>query len=144
MTYDDEYALESHRSTITIAIEAVRALLLANGGAVVAILTFLGDVSDKPESVAPARVASALVLFSFGLAGAIAALILGYFAQANFTHGKISEDEKPVTAAEKRAKRLGVPLLTLAVIATIFSLSRFVLGVQEVAQSLLQPAASTR
>ena len=43
----DDHAIETHKSMISISIEAIKHLALLNGGAIVALLGFLGQVSNR-------------------------------------------------------------------------------------------------
>lgn len=76
----------NHQSSVTFAIEGIRALLLANGGAVLAILTFCGNATS--DQVDLRVIASSLGLFAWGLAAALACALFGYVSQALFTDAK--------------------------------------------------------
>jgi hypothetical protein len=52
MTFDEEHTLETFKSLITVSMEGLKTLLLVNGGAVVALVAFLGQSSLGP-SLAP-------------------------------------------------------------------------------------------
>lgn len=43
MSFNEEHALETYKSLITVSMEGLKTLLLINGGAVVAMLAFLGQ-----------------------------------------------------------------------------------------------------
>jgi hypothetical protein len=43
MPYQDEHALETFKSLITVSVEGLKTLLLINGGAIVALLAFIGQ-----------------------------------------------------------------------------------------------------
>lgn len=49
MTFDEEHALETFKSLITVSMEGLKVLLLINGGAVVALLAFLGQSALGPK-----------------------------------------------------------------------------------------------
>ena len=46
MGFDQDHALETYKSMISLGTEALKALLLINGGAIVALLAFLGQVPN--------------------------------------------------------------------------------------------------
>jgi hypothetical protein len=48
MTFEEEHAIETFKSLITISVEGQKILLLINGGAVVALLAFLGQSTLGP------------------------------------------------------------------------------------------------
>ncbi|WP_395668964.1 hypothetical protein [Rhodoferax sp.] len=49
MSFKEEHALETYRSLISVSMEGLKSLLLVNGGAVVAVVAFLGQSSLGPE-----------------------------------------------------------------------------------------------
>lgn len=46
MTFEQDQAIETYKSMITIGTEALKALQLVNGGAIVALLAYLGQDSN--------------------------------------------------------------------------------------------------
>jgi len=48
MTFQDDHALETYKSMISVSGDAIKNLLLINGGAVVAMLAYLGQSSQGP------------------------------------------------------------------------------------------------
>ena len=50
-----EHAVETYKSLIQISVETMKLLALLNGGAVVALLAYLGNVSGKGASVPDMR-----------------------------------------------------------------------------------------
>lgn len=65
MSYEQDHALETFKSLITISVEGLKTLLLINGGAIVAILAFLGQ-SPLGTTLAPG-LAIPVVLFVVGV-----------------------------------------------------------------------------
>lgn len=64
---------------IAFALESVKAILLLNGAAAVAVLTFIGnEKSGSPWLVA------GLVLFALGAASAVPTMILAYLTQLQY------------------------------------------------------------
>jgi len=76
-----EITRDSERAVIAFATLGLKSLLLANGGALVALLTFLGNVQGFPS----ARVAIwwAFALFVAGLFLALISVVFAYFAQSS-------------------------------------------------------------
>lgn len=74
----------SHQLATQYAIEGLKALTLAQGGAVVAILSFAGNAG--PDRIKPALVASSLTWFAWGLASALVTFLTTYTAQGFATH----------------------------------------------------------
>jgi hypothetical protein len=66
MPFHDDHLLETFKSLVLISIEGLKALLLVNGGAVVALLAFLGQSSLGP-TIAP-RAAEPISWFVAGTA----------------------------------------------------------------------------
>ncbi len=77
------WAVESTKATIQFAVEAIRAVILVNGGAAVAILAFLGNAASKSSSIQldVVPISAALGHFAFGLAGGVACAAFSYLAQ---------------------------------------------------------------
>jgi len=55
MALDQQHAAETYKSLITISVEVFKALVLLNGGAVVALLAYLGQAANKSQVAAHAR-----------------------------------------------------------------------------------------
>lgn len=51
MNFSEEHAVETYKSLISISVEGLKTLLLINGGAVIAILTYIGN-SAQGKSLA--------------------------------------------------------------------------------------------
>lgn len=79
MNIKDEHWLETYRSLITISLEGFRYLALVNGGAIVALLAYLGDVQSNSSPVPGLR--WAMGGFLVGLACWGGALLFSYITQ---------------------------------------------------------------
>jgi len=66
MSFDKEHFNETYRSLITISMEALKFLSLANGGAAVAILAYLGSASANPSANVP-DMSSSMASFLAGI-----------------------------------------------------------------------------
>jgi hypothetical protein len=95
MTFDDDHRLETYKSMLSIAVEGFKVLLLINGGAVVAMLAYLGQPSHGTEVAQ-----NAWLPLSFFVAGIMACAVTffsSYWAQLALYTGKalpMSESHK--------------------------------------------------
>lgn len=78
---------ETYKSLITISVECLKILAIVNGGAAVAVLTYVGNVvtrtSDHHLDIARAYIVSALIIICYctGLFFTLVAFILAYCVQ---------------------------------------------------------------
>lgn len=79
MTFDEEHALETYKSLIGFGTEALKAMQLLNGGAIVALLAYLGQV--KPEASVAKSIGCPLMFFIIGLSISTFAFLLAYLTQ---------------------------------------------------------------
>jgi hypothetical protein len=77
--FEKEHGIETFRSLITIAVAALQTLVLLNGGALVALLAFLGQLENRAEFAG--RVGRPAAFFIAGLVLAAAAFISAYVTQ---------------------------------------------------------------
>lgn len=75
----NDHAMETYRSLITISIEALKVLVLLNGGAIVALLAYLGQVEARHELAS--LVAFPLRLFVVGLVLGALGFVGSYLTQ---------------------------------------------------------------
>ncbi|MBS0482604.1 MAG: hypothetical protein JSR96_10715 [Proteobacteria bacterium] len=73
-------ASERLKSASEYALGALKGLFLANGGAIVGLLTFVGNAHEAHIKVGGIR--SAFALFALGLSAVLVAYIAGYVSQA--------------------------------------------------------------
>lgn len=73
------YRLETYRSLIAISVEGFKFSALANGGAAVALLAYLGNVTSKGVSGPDMRCPMAAFLAGLAMCGI--AMLLGYLTQ---------------------------------------------------------------
>ena len=76
MNYNEEHSIETYKSLISIAQFGLRFVLIINGGAMVAVLAFIGDISSS-AGVLP-DVGQALTWYVLGIAAGGAALATSY------------------------------------------------------------------
>lgn len=102
---------KSHELATQYAIEGLRALTLAQGGAVVAILSFAGNAGS--ERIRPALVASSLSYFAIGLSFALVVSLTSFIAQGAATHDR---------------KRVSTVFEVAGIVLALASIALFVLG----------------
>ena len=78
MTFNEEHALETYKSLINIGTLSLKALQLLNGGAIVALLAYLGQTG--PVAVAN-QISCPLLFFIFGLSISTLAFLFAYLTQ---------------------------------------------------------------
>ena len=105
-------------AVVGFATTAIRSLFLLNGGAVIAILAFYGDVlaggGSLPAGLRPAGLVAALAFFVAGLVAAFGCAASAYLGQMAF--------------AESGRRRLAHWLRVLALLAAAGSVGCFALG----------------
>lgn len=88
-----EHTLETYRSLVTIAVQSLKVLQLLNGGAIVALLAYLGQISNRAEFIPSVMWPS--VLFVIGLVAAVGAHFGAYFTQlARFNKDIVYHNQK--------------------------------------------------
>lgn len=114
-----EWQTENLRGAINIGAQTIKSLELINGGAVIAVLTFYGNVlSSSPGEIDIDRswLTPALLNFASGVAWAVLCSILAYLSQ-------LFSATKPAWSRTEQVLRGG------AVLAGLVSAGLFVLGV---------------
>jgi hypothetical protein len=78
----DWHLTETYKSLITLTVEALKMLALLNGGAAIAILTYLGNLASRqPAAVHLPDIKLALWCYSGGVAATTLAFIFAYATQ---------------------------------------------------------------
>jgi hypothetical protein len=75
------------------AMEAMKALLLLNGGGALALLTFFGN-RGKTTGAGPCAIGNTLLLFGIGIVGSVLAFLVAYLTQLQY--GNSGTESKPV------------------------------------------------
>lgn len=88
MSFNDEHAIETYKSLISISTEAFKTFQWLNGGAAVALLAYIGQ---RPELAVPAK--CALTLFVAGLVSASAAFVTAYLTQLALYNEDVHEKD---------------------------------------------------
>lgn len=109
------HALETYKGLQQIGIEGIKLVFLANGGAAVAILAFLGNSASKGKGYPD--LTNAMVLFTTGIALTCFAMLLAYVMQLRLHTENISG-----------AKERHGAMLWAAIILMFVSVMMFVSG----------------
>jgi hypothetical protein len=80
MSFHEDHTLETYKSMISMSVEGLKTLLLINGGAVVAMLAYLGQASQGQAAAQHARLP---------LACFITGIIFCFFAFVGSLHNTI-------------------------------------------------------
>jgi hypothetical protein len=72
---------ETFKGLINLSIEALKALLLINGGAAVAVLAYLGNLASHGSVLHLPNIKTALMWFAGGVLATALAFIVAYFTQ---------------------------------------------------------------
>jgi hypothetical protein len=78
MTFNEEHALETYKSLIGFGTQALRGLQLLNGGAVVAILAYMGQAAGTVDTT---KIRCSLLVFIVGLSLTALASLIAYLTQ---------------------------------------------------------------
>lgn len=116
---------ENLRGAISLGADAIKSLILVNGGAVLALLTFYGNVLARfpnQGAIDKSWLAPALCNFASGVAWAVASSILAYVSQL-------------ITATMHERVRTEIAMRGVAIAAGLISTGLFVLGVYQAAKS---------
>jgi hypothetical protein len=92
MSHEDDHRLETYRSMIAIALEAMKCVVLLNGGAVVALLAFLGQVASRGQQVPNA--AHPVGFFVVGLTAGCLTFFTSYFTQFSLLNQSYDRETK--------------------------------------------------
>lgn len=117
MTFDKEHALETYKSLIGFGTESLKAIQLLNGGAIVALLAYLGQV--RIEAQIAQNIRCPFMCFIIGLSISMVAFLFAYFTQFTLYNEITNPDYK------------GKPhtfWLWLAIFSIVISLGFFIAG----------------
>jgi hypothetical protein len=131
-----------NQATIKSAELALRMSILINGGAAVALLTFIGPLPKQQK----ADIANTLVWFASGVALGVAALAASYFTNyltAGIASSKLRLLDHPyIKPGPTTARHMTLKIIfhVIAVILGLASLGAFVCGMLEVRNALTRLA----
>lgn len=122
MSDENWHLNETYKSLITISLEAFKFCALANGGAAVAILAYLGNIAAKTDLTTPIGIRCAMGAFLFGLLSCGIAMVFAYLTQLQL----FNEEKEQLIPTELRSKRVSHTLyLRLALLFLGTSLFAF-------------------
>ena len=117
------------------AMAVIKGLTFANGGAILALLTFVGNHSTNLN---PGQLRSSFTAFAAGLALALSSYVGAYFSQGSYSHSETSDswnhqsDMRQVprlyTEDANKERRTGTIFEILGVACVVASLISFVVG----------------
>ena len=103
---------------VTVAVEALKALLLVNGGAATALIA----LSDKAND--GSKYGTAVLLFGLAALLNAATLTCGYFSQLAYANHRLSGEQNDIPNADKYLKRhnnsqaIAIILLAISLVAS--------------------------
>jgi hypothetical protein len=122
----NEFGKQNNDAAIKTGEVAIRSVILANGGAVVAVLAFLGNLASRPTVSAEqlTQAAGSLIWFAAGVAAGLCSLLSAYLTNlyyANLAFSRRRTWEHPYSADGPQTKRYSL-------MSSFFHLSSFVTG----------------
>jgi len=88
---ENDHTFETYKSMISISIEGIKSLVLLNGGAIIAMIGYLGQITNRAQQASKAS--CPLACFVFGLSLACLCFFGSYFTQ--FALFNESNNRKP-------------------------------------------------
>lgn len=114
----EAHAQETYKSMLSISVEGMKALLLINGGAIVALLTFLGNAKAGKELAQCSGVP--LAAFVFGVIFTVITFVFAYATQ----FALFNETVRP----EKYRGPKHMAFVYLSLLFILLSLIAFIVG----------------
>jgi hypothetical protein len=109
---------ETYKALITLSVEALKLLALVNGGAAVAVLTYLGNlVSHTPPGTHPPNVRPALLWYCGGLFATTLAFVVAYITQLRLFNEEKNRRQAPVREFHRIGVYSGILLALFAAVA---------------------------
>lgn len=136
--FKQERLTETFKSLVTLSVEGFRYLALINGGAVVTLLAYLGNVTKN--GLPMPNLQCALLFFLLGLAACGVAMVYAYFTQLRLLNDFNTE---ATTDNEKHPKMLKGALLAFGVSLASFCIGA-VVGVHAFSQASWEPHAEEK
>src|SRR5690348_3532587 len=84
---------ETYKGLITLSVEALKMVALVNGGAAVAVLTYLGNLAARGPSGKLPDLKAALIWYCAGLVAAVVAFLVAYLAQFRLFNEEVASRE---------------------------------------------------
>lgn len=148
----DEFVSRNNDAAIKAGEAALRWVLLANGGAILAMLSFISSMSTRTNEPALqlAHAAESLVWFAFGVMGALIAFLSSYFTNlfhANHAASLIKSWVHPYSEPGETSAKWGLwsnIFHLLAIISGTASLILFIGGIFIVRSAIVQLIAAAK
>jgi hypothetical protein len=104
---------ETFKGLINLSIEALKALLLINGGAAVAVLAYLGNLAAKSSTLPDIK--NAMLCFAGGVLTAALAFLAAYFTQLRLYY---EERERHLKQPFNQRHAIGIGITTVLVLGS--------------------------
>jgi hypothetical protein len=125
------HLMETYKALITISVEALKTLALVNGGAAVAILTYLGNlVVHTPAGTSAPNMAPALLWYCGGLIAITTAFVIAYVTQLALYNEEIRR------RAGDRLPQYHISGVWAGVLLALFAAFAFGMGCLDAAKTL--------
>jgi len=128
-TYSEQFKIEGFKAIHNLSVLAIKSLLLANGGAILSILTFLGGIIKEILKV-PDKISCAVASYLIGFGMALACSLVAYLFQ--------------VVEVETTRRKLSAWLRIIAILLGIMSFAFFVCGAVSSVDALKELSANVR
>jgi hypothetical protein len=109
---------ETYKGLITLSVELLKISALINGGAVIAILTFCGNLASKGQSSLLGNFKPAILWYCAGLVATVIAFNVAYWTQLRlYNEEKNRHESKPFKEVHPLLIGVGICLSLFAVVA---------------------------
>jgi hypothetical protein len=142
---------KSEESTLRSAENAIRIILLINGGAAASVLAFAGSLASRDRVTIDqlSAIAGSLVWFACGVASAALTAFFSYLSNLLYLFATMAQSRRLAfpyvepTPKSVRRFRIGRIFHCLALLAALGSLALFLVGMYEVENAIrhLEPAS---
>ena len=122
---------ETYKGLLTISVEALKMLALVNGGAAVALLTYIGN-ARSPIPGQPSGIRVALLCYSGGLFATILAFVVAYVTQL-----RLFQEEVNYSQQSSQIRRLHGFEVTCGIFLALVAAIAFGLGCLKAAIALI-------
>jgi hypothetical protein len=124
---------ETYKGLITLSVELLKISALVNGGAVIAILTFCGNLASKGQSSLLGNFKLAILWYCAGLGATMVTFNLAYWTQLRLYNEERNRHEgRPFKVVHPSFIAIGICL-------TLFAAVAFVIGSWTAAGAIQEP-----
>ena len=111
------HLVETFKAIHTIAVEGLKMLAIINGGAAVAVLTYVGNTAKLPAHI-PGALVQAVLCYCLGLVATTLAFIAGYMTELKLYNEALARAEgRSVRSAHQLGVYFGGALAFFAAVA---------------------------